>query len=222
MRPNVFSSQDGTRSPGAHTLQLEQPRSKPLQHKNRRGCLVRMRFCLVRTTVATRTVSLQAQEEPIKSDRSSCQLSQWTSRTTTRNRVLLLPHHPLPQQPTQPQKKKAVIFHPPDIPLSCGIDDDESGNVHHQYLLSHYYSFNCSCPETSRSPSRCLAPQCQFRRNLVAQLRQHCRTASVLDLDHYILCAAYRTQQQHQQHNHDNECRRSCLGHYGSLATHTV
>ena len=110
MRPNVFSSQDGTRSPGAYTLQLEQPRSKPLQHRNRRGCLVRMRFSLVRTTVATRTVSLQAQEEPIKSDRSSCQLSQWTSRTTTRNRVLLLPHRTLPNNQRSHKRRRPSSF----------------------------------------------------------------------------------------------------------------
>ena len=61
----------------------------------------------------------------------------------------------------------------------CGhfraIDDDESGNIHHHYFLSQHGSFDRSCLETSSSSSRCLAPQCQIRRNLLARL-QHCRT----------------------------------------------
>ena len=56
------------------------------------------------------------------------------------------------------------------------IDDDESGNLHHYYFLSQHCSFDRSCLETSSSSSRCRAPQCQIRRNLVARLRQHCRT----------------------------------------------
>ena len=145
-----------------------------------------------------------------------------------------------PELPTQRQRRRPSLFFlqlnetdgiivvEPTVLNSvlevglCGhfraIDDDESVNLHHYYFLSQHCSFDRSCLETSSSSSRCRAPQCQIRRNLVAR-QQHC---PVLDLDHYIVCASYRTEQQHQQHNHDNERRRSRLGHHGSLATHTV
>ena len=55
----------------------------------------------------------------------------------------------------------------------CGhfraMDDDESGNIHRHYFLLQHGSFDRSCLETSSSTSRCRAPQCQFRRNLVAR-----------------------------------------------------
>ena len=93
-----------------------------------------------------------------------------------------------PELPTQPQRRRPSLFFLQmnetdgiivvEVGL-CGhfraMDDDESGNIHHHYFLSQHGSFDRSCLETSSSSSRCRAPQCQIRRNLLARL-QHCRT----------------------------------------------
>ena len=93
-----------------------------------------------------------------------------------------------PELPTQQQRRRPSLFFLQmnetdgiivvEVGL-CGhfraMDDDESGNIHHHYFLSQHGSFDRSCLETSSSSSRCRAPQCQIRRNLLARL-QHCRT----------------------------------------------